>query len=81
MAICKIKNISGNDVIVPNLGRRLVLDGAVVEVSSEDVYGYTCQVTNWKPQDKNAEAAHKSGAKEEAIRVALERGDAVPEEG
>ncbi len=54
----KIKNVSGEDRMVPSLGGRLVLAGALVDVPAEDVYAYTCQATNWSPANKEAQAAH-----------------------
>lgn len=54
----KIKNVSGEDRIVPHLGGRLVLAGAVVEVPAEDVYAYTCQTPNWEPANAAAQDAH-----------------------
>jgi hypothetical protein len=55
----KIKNVSGVDRIVPWLGGRLVIAGAVVDVPVEDVYAYTCQEANWAPADKAATTAHE----------------------
>lgn len=60
--MAKIKNVSGEDRIVPSLGGRLVLDGAVADVPTEDVYAYTCQESNWAPVDKDATKAHEAGA-------------------
>jgi hypothetical protein len=79
----KIRNISGQDRVVPGLNNRLVLEGGIVEVPDGDVYSYTCQEPNWKCADKAAEKAHKDGAKAEAARVAAERGEPIPapEEG
>jgi F420-0:gamma-glutamyl ligase len=82
--MAKIKNVSGVDRILPNLGGRLCIAGAIVEVADGEVYGYTCQETNWKPADKAAETAHRTSQKEEQLRVAVERGEVVqdaPEEG
>jgi len=53
--MAKVKNVSGSDLLVPWLGGRLVLAGAVVDVPDEDVESYTCQESNWaavKPTKK-----------------------------
>jgi hypothetical protein len=47
--VARIRNISGEDRIVPWLGGRLVIDGAVVEVPDEDFEAYTCQESTWAP--------------------------------
>ena len=60
--MAKIKNVSGEDRLVPGLGGRLVLAGAVVEVPDEDALAYTCQETNWAPADKAAHKAHDAAA-------------------
>lgn len=62
MAAAKIKNVSGEDRLVPSLGGRLVLADAVVEVPVADVYAYTCQESNWAPASKEAQAAHDKAA-------------------
>lgn len=56
--MAKIKNVSGVDRHVPDLGNRLVLAGAVIEVPDADVYAYTCQEPIWAPADKAAKDAH-----------------------
>lgn len=56
--MAKIRNVSGNDLIVPALGGRLVLAGQVVELDAADVFGFTQQTPNWEPADKPAQAAH-----------------------
>lgn len=60
--MAKIKNVSGEDLIVPGLGGRLILAGAVVDVATEDVHAYTCQESNWAPVDKSATKAHDDAA-------------------
>ena len=45
--MAKIKNVSGEDLLVPGLGHRLVISGAVVEVPDDDAESYTCQTTIW----------------------------------
>ena len=55
--MAKIKNQSGDDLILPWLGDRLVLAGQVVEVPDDDVYAYT-QQSCWDPSDKDAKAIH-----------------------
>lgn len=65
--MAKIRNVSGEDRIVPGLGGRLVLDGAVVDVPDDDTYSYTVQAL-WAPVDKAAEKAHAAGRKAEAAR-------------
>ena len=64
----KIKNVSGDDLIVPWLGDRLVLAGAVVEVPEEDVYAST-QTVLWAPADKPSKEAHQ--AADEAYTAAI----------
>lgn len=56
--MAKIRNISGQDLIVPSLGGRLVLAGQVVELEADQVYGFTVQGPNWEPVDKQAKAVH-----------------------
>lgn len=56
----KIKQASGEDRVVPGLGNRLVVAGAVVEVPDADVYGYT-QQSIWDPVDAAAKRAHDEG--------------------
>lgn len=54
----KIKQISPDDRVVPNLGDRLVLAGAVVDCPAGEVYSYTCQASIWAPADAAAQAEH-----------------------
>lgn len=54
----RIKNVSGSDRAVPSLGGRVVVNGEVVEVSEDEVYGFTCQESNWKPGDKATQKIH-----------------------
>lgn len=56
-----IKNVSGQDLMLPWLNERLVLAGEVVEVPEEHVYAYTCQTETWAPVDDDAKALHESG--------------------
>lgn len=56
--MAKIKNVSGEDLLVPGLGDRLVIAGAVVEVPDEVADSYTCQKSTWA----SAEAATKAQA-------------------
>lgn len=49
--MAKIKNVSGEDRLVPWLGGRLVLDGQVVDVPDRDVPAYCCQTETWSPAD------------------------------
>lgn len=56
--MAKIRNVSGNDLIVPSLAGRLVVAGQVVEVEAADVHAFTIQASNWAPADKAAQAAH-----------------------
>lgn len=65
----KIRNISGEDKVLPWLDRRLVLAGAVVEVPAEHVHAYTSQESNWAPADDEAQALHDQ---EEAKLVVVE---------
>lgn len=54
----KVRNVSGEDRVVPALGGRLVVAGAVVDVDPAEVYGFTVQESNWAPADEEAQAAH-----------------------
>lgn len=54
----KIKNTSGEDLLVPWLGGRLVIAGAVVEVPADTVTAYTQQESTWAPADDEAQALH-----------------------
>ena len=58
-----IKNVSGEDRIVPYLDGRLVLAGQEVEVAEGDVFAFTCQPTNWAPADSAAQSEHDEQAK------------------
>lgn len=60
--MAKIKNVSGQDLIVPGIGGRLIIAGAVVEVPDADTHSYTCQESNWAPADKAATKAHEESA-------------------
>lgn len=60
----KVKNTTGENRIV---GGHLVLDGAVLEVESGEVYSFTCQPhwgdpdrRNWEPADDEAKAEHEA---------------------
>lgn len=64
--MAKIKNKSGDDRIVPGLGGRLVLAGALVELDAADVASYTCQTSIWEPADDEACAAHDAAFAEPA---------------
>lgn len=54
----KIRNVSGEDKVLPWLDRRLVLAGAVVEVPEEHAFAYTSQEGNWVPADDEAQVVH-----------------------
>lgn len=58
-----IKNVSGEDRIVPYLDGRLVLAGQEVEVGEGDVFAFTCQPANWEPADAAARAEHDDEVK------------------
>lgn len=55
--MAKVKNISGDDRTVPELGGLLVLAGQVVEVPDERLEGYIGQTAVWARADKAAKAA------------------------
>lgn len=59
----RIKNVSGEDRIVPYLDGRLVLAGQEVEVAEGDVFAFTSQPTNWEPADSAAQAEHDDEVK------------------
>jgi hypothetical protein len=67
--MARIKNVSGDDLIVPSLGDRLVLEGQIVEVPDEDAYSFT-QTTNWEPTDKAGKDADKKGEADYLERLA-----------
>lgn len=56
-----IKNVSGEDRIVPALGGRFVKAGQQIEVAEDQVYGFTQQTDVWAPVDAPAEQAHVDG--------------------
>lgn len=56
--MARIKNTSGQDRLVPWLGGRLVVAGAVVDVPEEDVAAYTQQSGTWEPADKATQKIH-----------------------
>lgn len=62
--MAKVKNISGDDRVVPAADGRLVLAGTLLEVPVEDVYAYTCQETIWAPGDAEAQNAHDAAVAE-----------------
>lgn len=59
-ATAKIKNVSGEDLLVPWLGDRLVLDGQAIEVPVDQVYAFTQQDGTWEAYDNAAKKAHKA---------------------
>lgn len=50
----KIKNISGEDRLVPGLDGRLVFAGQEVDVPAGDVESYICQESIWAKPSKSA---------------------------
>lgn len=48
------KNVSGQDLIVPALGGRLVVAGAEVEFDDESAKGLKGQDVNWQPVEKKS---------------------------
>jgi hypothetical protein len=60
--VAKIRNVSGNDLVVPSLGGRLVLAGQIVDVVDDEVYGFTQQAPNWEPADDETQALHDAAA-------------------
>lgn len=50
--MAKIRNVSGDDLVVPGLGGRLVPKGAVVDVDDAVVESYTVCVALWARADK-----------------------------
>lgn len=62
--MAKIKNVSGEDLLVPGLGGRLVLAGEVVEVNDDEAESYTCQGKTWKahnPEPPKGSEPQKEG--------------------
>lgn len=63
--MAKIKNVSGEDRIVPALGHRLVLAGQVIEVPDDAAESYTCQVPTWEAvKEPKAKSAADSNSRE-----------------
>jgi hypothetical protein len=60
----KIRNVSGEDRVLPWLDGRLVMAGQIIDVPSEHVYNYTCQESMWKPADDEAQALHDKAVAE-----------------
>ena len=69
--MAKVKNMSGQTLEVPALGR-VVLKGQEVEVTDEQVFGLT-QQDIWEPVDKAAKSAHDAGGKDRDARLDAER--------
>lgn len=66
----KIKNVSGDDRLVPSLGFRLVLAGQAVDVPLDEVFGFTQQEGTWAPHDAAAKKVHQSTL--EALRELID---------
>lgn len=49
--MAKIKNVSGQDLEVPSLGR-IVFAGQEVDVDDKDVESFTCQESTWASVSK-----------------------------
>jgi hypothetical protein len=69
--VAKVKNVSGQDLMVPALDR-FVFAGQEVEAPDEMVFGLTQQEI-WEPVDKAAKSAHTAGENARDERVAAER--------
>lgn len=76
--MAKIRNVSGNDLVVPSLGGRLVLAGQIVEVDDEAVYGFTQQAPNWEPADDATQAVHDAAIPAEEVPATESSQDAEP---
>lgn len=68
----QIKLIAGEERIVPALGNRLVLNGQKVDVTADQVYGFTCQTTVWEPADAEAKKVHKAAVDARTVEVPAE---------
>lgn len=68
--MAKVKNLSGQALSVPALGR-MVLAGQVVEVPDALAFGLT-QQDIWQADDADAKKAHKDGETARDERVAAE---------
>lgn len=55
--MAKVKNISEEPRIVPELGGLLVLEGQEIDVPDERADGYVCQTEIWAPADDVSQAA------------------------
>lgn len=53
----KVKNISGEERVIPSMSDRLVAAGQVIEIPDADVPGFVCQVGIWESADKAARGA------------------------
>ena len=71
-----IKNVSGQTLLVPSLGDRLVQKGQEIEVPAEDGYSFT-QSANWDAHDDEAKAAETEAEADYQARLAAET---APEE-
>lgn len=79
--MAKIRNISDDDRLVPDLGGRLVMAGQVVDVDDTDVHAFTRQVDVWAPVDQDAQEAHDAGEVELARVLGLTEPAEVGEDG
>ena len=76
--MAKVKNVSGQTLEVPALGR-VVLKGQEVEVADEQVFGLT-QQDIWEPVDDAGKAAHEAGedARDERVKAEHEAWHGAP---
>lgn len=75
----KIKNVSGEDRIVPWLDGRLVAAGQVVDVDGEYVYNFTSSAS-WEPADAEAQAVHNGAEAEREVIDSVPYVDGRPEQ-
>lgn len=75
----KIRNASGEDRLVAALAGRLVIAGSVIDVPTDDVYGFTQQVGVWEPADKTAQKVHDRSHAAYLRAVGIDIDEAKPE--
>ena len=59
--MAKVRNVSGQDLVVP--GRGLIEADAVMEVPDGAAYSYTAQSGVWEPVDKKTQDLHDKAEK------------------
>lgn len=76
--MAKIRNVSGDDRVVPWLNNRTIGAGELADVPAEDVYAYTQQAGVWEPGDKEAQGIHDAARKAAREAAAEAASDPAP---